>query len=116
MWEAMEQTDHVGVELSVSDHSQLGSLQDYLSWAAPAVKVSRIAGRPVAGEQGALDVLAIMASSSTLVAAIKTLPDFLRSRKTSLSITMTAKGKHFSLTTSDADEIMPVLERLLDDD
>lgn len=48
------------------------------------------------------------------MAAIKVLPEFLRSRKTGLSITMTVKGERFNLTATNVDEVMPILERLLD--
>lgn len=101
-------------ELSVSDYSQLGSLLEYLTSAAPQVRVSRIAGQPGVGGQGALDVVAVLASSSGLVAAIKVLPEFLRSRKTGLSITMTVNDKPFTLTATNVDEILPILDRILD--
>ena len=110
----MERADSRRVVLSVSDQSQLGSLQEFLGWAKPDVSVSRIAAHPGAGEQGALDVLAVLAGSSGLVAAIKVLPEFLRSRKTGLSITMTVRGEPFTMTATNIDEVMPVLERLLD--
>lgn len=110
----MERANSQRVELVVSDQSQLGPLQEFLSWAAPDAGVSRIAGQPGAGEQGALDVLTVLASSTGLVAAIRVLPEFLRSRRTGLSVTMTVKGEPFTLTATNVDEVMPVLERLLD--
>jgi hypothetical protein len=100
--------------LTVSDYSQLGSLQEYLSWATSDVLVSRIPGSPSAGDQGALDVLAVLASSSGLIAAIKVLPEFLRSRKTGLSITMKINDEAFTLTATNVDEVMPILNKLLD--
>lgn len=109
----MEPEDFQGIALSVSDQSQLGSLQEFLRM-APGVRVIRVPGEPVAGEQGALDVLTVLAGSSGLVAAVKVLPEFLRSRRTGLSITMTVRGTPFTLTATNADEIMPILDRLLD--
>lgn len=111
----MQRENSERMELEVSDPSQLRSLQDFLAWAAPDVIVSRTTGVPGAGQLGVLDVLAIAASSSGLVAAIKVLPEFLRSRKTGLSITTTVKGQPFSLTATNIDEVMPVLESLLHD-
>jgi hypothetical protein len=108
------QVNYVRAELSVSDYSQLGPLQDYLGSAAPDARVSRVAGQPGTGEQGALDVLAVLGSSSGLVAAVRVLPEFLRSRKTGLSITMTVSGEPFTLTATNVDEVMPILDRLLD--
>lgn len=110
----MERAGEEHVELTVSDPSQLGSLQEFLSWAVPAANVSRLPGKPNVGEQGVLDVLVLLASSSGLVAAIKVLPEYLRSRKTGISITATVKGQPFTLTATNVDEVMPILERLLD--
>jgi hypothetical protein len=106
---------HAGpVELELSDQAQLGSLQEIMRLAAPEARVTRVAGHPGPGEQGSLDVLTVLASSSGLVAAIRILPAFLRSRKAGLSIKMTVNGKPFSLTATNVDDVMPILERLLD--
>jgi hypothetical protein len=43
------------------------------------------------------------------------LPAFLRSRRSSLEITTTVKGKPFIITATNIDEVMPIVERLLDD-
>jgi hypothetical protein len=101
------------VELSVSDQAELGSLREWLSW-TPQADVTQVAGKPGAGEQGALDTLALLGSSGALLAAIRVLPEFLRSRRTRLSIKMIVKGKPFTLEASNVDEVMPILERLLD--
>jgi len=111
----MERIGGERVELRASDPSQLGALQKFLSWAAPSTSVSRIAGEPGVGEQGALDVLVLLASSSGLVTAIKVLPEFLKSRKTGLTITATVKGKPFKMTATNVDEVMPILDKILDD-
>jgi hypothetical protein len=110
----MEQANSQRVELVVSDQSQLGLLQDLVNRAAPDAGVSRIARGQSAGELGSLDLLAIVASSSGVLAAIRVLPEFLRSRKTGLSITMTLKGEPFTLTATNIDDAMVILERLLD--
>jgi hypothetical protein len=109
----MGREDSLRAELSVSDHSQLGSLQRFLGL-CEGVRVIRVPGEPGAGEQGGLDVLTVLAGSSGLVAAIKVLPEFLRSRRTGLSITMTVRDTPFTLTATNADEVLPILERLLD--
>lgn len=110
----MEHKDGESMELTASDPSQLEPLQALLSLATPETSVSRIAAEPSAGEQGAADVLVLLASSSGLVAAIKILPEFLRSRKAGLSITTKVKGEKFKLTATNVDEVMPILERILD--
>jgi len=100
-------------ELSISDYSQLGPLADYLRLAAPGARVTRSLGRSGHGEQGALDVLMIAADSSVLVAAVKVLPEFLRSRRKGMSVTVTMKGKKLTVTADNAAEIIPVVDRFL---
>ncbi len=51
-------------------------------------------------------------SSNGLVAAIRTLPEFLRSHRARLSVTMTIEGKPFTITAANVDEVIPTLERL----
>jgi hypothetical protein len=104
-----------GLELAVSDYSQLGSLTEYLRLGFPGARVTRVPGEPGPGEQGALDVVMLLADSSVLVAAVKVLPDFLRSRKNGLSITIKTKGRQVSLTADNADDLVKVLDRLLDE-
>jgi hypothetical protein len=111
----MEQTGQAAAELSVSDYSQLGPLADYLRLALPGLRMARSPGRPVPGEQGALDVLTIAADSSVLVAIVNVLPAFLKSRKSALSATVTVKGKKLSVTGDNADEVQRILDRFLDD-
>jgi hypothetical protein len=110
----VESTNLERIELSVSDQSQLRSLQSFLELTVPGLRVTRVAGQPAAGEQGALDIITILASSSGLVAAIKVLPEFLKSRRTGLSIKTTVKGQPFTLEATNLDQVMPVLEKLLD--
>jgi hypothetical protein len=103
------------VELSVSDYSQLGPLERYLRLMAPALVLGRSAGQPAPGEQGALDLLTVVADSTVLVSALRILPEFARSRRKDLSITMTRKGRPFTITATNLDEVLTVLNRLLDD-
>jgi hypothetical protein len=104
-------------ELSVSDHAQLGSLAEYLHLAVPDVRVTRSVGRAGRGEQGALDVLMIAADSSVLVAVVKVLPEFLRSRKRGVTVTVTVKGKtrQLTVTAEDAGDVRPVIEKFFDE-
>jgi len=111
----MEQSETYTAEFEVSDMSQLGLLQGLLTLSVPDGSIARAAGQPGAGEQGALDTLVLAATGGGLVAAIRVLPEFLRSRRTALSVKMTVKGKSFQLTVTNVDEVMPILEKLLDD-
>ena len=100
-------------ELSVSDYAQTGPLAAYLGLAMPEAQVVRSPGLPGPGEQGALDVLMIAADSSVLVAAVKMLPEFLRSRKKGMSVTVTVKGKKLIVTADNAAEVIPIIDRFL---
>ncbi|WP_051877232.1 effector-associated constant component EACC1 [Streptomyces natalensis] len=102
------------VELAVSDPSQLAALRDWMS-GQPGVDVAVVAGTPGPGELGVLDVLVVLAGSSGVVGAIRTLPDFIRSRRSGIRIETTVDGQPFVLDATNVDEVMPILERLLDD-
>ncbi|HLK01879.1 MAG TPA: hypothetical protein VKU39_18510 [Streptosporangiaceae bacterium] len=110
--------DAGSAELSVSDYAQLGSLREYLRLVAPTVDVTRSAGRAGPGEQGALDVLMVAADSSVLIAVVKVLPEFLRSRKPGSTVTVTIKGKRKQLRVTGADnaeDAQRVIEKFFDD-
>jgi hypothetical protein len=102
------------LEFAISDQSQFGAFREFLRLAAPDADVQVTTMAPGPGEQGGLDVLVLVASSGGLLAAIRVLPEFLKARRTGISISMKVKGEPFELTASNIDEVMPVLERLLD--
>lgn len=110
----MERESSQGVALSVSDPAQLGPLEKFLRWAVPDAGVSRIAGSPGPGKQGVLDALTVLVGSGGLLAVVRVLPDFLRSRRSGLSVTMVVRGEPVTLTATNIEEVMPILERLLD--
>jgi hypothetical protein len=104
------------IQLSVSDHSDIGALQARLR-EVPGAEITRTAARSAPGEQGALDVLtALGATSSVLVAVVRVIPGYLRARRAGISVTTTVNGKDFTLTSEDADKVMPIIERLLQDE
>jgi hypothetical protein len=103
------------IELSVSDHSEIGALYSRLR-ELPDVEVLRTSGQPGPGEQGVLDWLTVLGSSSMLVAAVRTIPDYLRARRSGISVKTTIKGKDFTLTLDNVEDVMPLVERLIVDD
>jgi hypothetical protein len=107
--------DRRSVELAVSHQGELGSLRKWLTLASPEAEVHQIPGTPDPGEQGAFDVLSVLAASTGLVAAIKTLPPYLRAKRSDLSVTVTVRGKKLTVDARNVEEVMPILERLLDD-
>jgi Effector Associated Constant Component 1 len=103
------------ISLAVSDQSQLASLRQWLRETSQ-VTVRITPGQPGPGEQGALDVLTILASAPTLIAAIKVLPEFVRSRRSGFRIETTVRGKKFVLdATNSPEDLIAVIERLLDE-
>lgn len=104
-----------GIELAVSDPSQLTPLREWMR-GQPRVDVAVAPGKPGPGELGTLDVLVVLGSSSGVVAAIKTLPDFIRSRRSGFRIEATVDGQSFVLEGTNVDEeVIAKLERLLND-
>ncbi|WP_327074433.1 hypothetical protein OG196_31830 [Kitasatospora purpeofusca] len=112
----LEEDPQLGQEivLVVSDQSQLAALRDWLR-GQPGIGVAVAPGRPATGELGALDVLTVLAGGGGLVAAFRTLPDFIRSRRSGFRIETTVRGEQFVLEATNIDEVMPLLERLLDE-
>jgi hypothetical protein len=110
----MAANDRGHITFTVSDYAQIGSLQEWLS-STPGVQVLRAPGLPNSGELGTLDVLTVVAGSSGLVAAIKVIPEFLRSRRSGLSITAIVKGDKLTITADNAKDAMEALERMLND-
>ncbi|MEV0487157.1 hypothetical protein AB0I69_41980 [Streptomyces sp. NPDC050508] len=104
-----------GIELAVSDPSSLSSLHNLMRGQS-GVDVAMAPPTPGPGELGSLEVLVVLASSTGVVGAIKTLPDFIRSRRANFRIETTVKGQPFVLDATNADDqVMAILERLLDD-
>lgn len=101
------------VELSVSDHAELGALERFLRAVVPESEIRRSAGTPGPGEQGALDWVTIVASSSTVATAIRTLPRFLQARKPGLSVDVKVKGTSVSISGANIDEAMRVVDTVL---
>ena len=109
----MESDEAGRIELRISDYAEIGSLQQWLEF-VPGIRAARIAGSPGPGEQGVLDALTLVAGSSGLVAALKIIPEFLRSRRSGLSIQAIVKGRAVTLNATNVNDVMPILERLLD--
>lgn len=103
------------IKLSISDHSALHGLADHLSYVAPSAQISVVPGEPGDGELGAEDVLMVVAGSPVLIAAIRTLPEFLRDRRSKPSASITVKDKTVIMTPDDLDDVMQVLDKLLDE-
>ena len=104
------------LSLVISDQSQLrfleASLRDF-----PGLDVARVQSTPAAGQLGVGEVIEVVASSSGLVAAIRTLPDFLKARRSDVKITCSVEHQPVTveITNANIEEILPTLERMLHD-
>jgi Effector Associated Constant Component 1 len=104
------------LSLVVSDQSQLRFLEASLR-GFPGLQVARVPSAPAAGRLGVGEVIEVVASSSGLVAAIRTLPDFLKARRSDIKITCSVEHQALTVEISNAnvEEILPALERILHD-
>lgn len=104
-----------GFEVRLSDLSVQRSLRDWLE-RVPGVRVEQTASPPGPGEQGAADVLTVLAGSGGVLAvAIRTLPEFIRSRRSSFTLTVKLEdGKEYTLHAENLDELPAVIEKALD--
>ena len=110
----MDQQRNHEIGIMVSDPSELRSLREWLA-RVPAVHVEQVAPSPRPGELGAVDILTVLASSGGVLAvAVRSLPDFIRSRRSDLTITVKVEGKEFTLTASNLDDVAPVIGEMLD--
>jgi hypothetical protein len=101
------------IEFETSDPGDLVALRAWLR-ELPGLEAQLAARRPTPGELGGVEVLAVLASSSVLASAIKTLPDFLRSRRSGVRFEATANGDKVVVEVTNAKEATQILERLLD--
>jgi hypothetical protein len=101
------------IEISISDRSEFRSLREWLG-RIPDVRAEQLAGTPVYGEQGAADVLTVLASSGgALAVAIRALPAFIRSRRSDVAITVRLGEDRWTVTTANVNDVLPVIEKVL---
>jgi hypothetical protein len=100
--------------IRVSDASQSSSLREFLRH-VPGISVEQLPGAPEAYEQGALDELLLAATSGgALTVALQMLPDFLRSRRSELTLTVKARGKEIRLDAKNVDDVLPIIDKIID--
>lgn len=106
---AVQNASH-SAEVSVSDPAELRSLREHLR-RIPGVEVSQIPGKPGPGEQGAWDVVQVVAASGGVFAvAITTLPEFIRSRRSDVTITVTSGDRSVTVTATNIDDAMSMVD------
>jgi len=102
-------------EFCVSEYAELEALEKFLRMTLSDADVRRVPGSPGPGQQGFLDWVAVLGSSNVIVAAIKTLPRFLQTRKPGLSVTVKIKNTSVAVSGANIDEVMRVLGKVLGD-
>ncbi|MFF1400818.1 hypothetical protein ACFVZD_44740 [Streptomyces sp. NPDC058287] len=103
----------VTVALSVSDQAETRSLREHLR-RNRNITVEQCAGAPGPGEQGVWDFLQVTAASGgMLVIAIKTLPDFIRSRRADVSVTVKTDEKEIVITAANTEDALRLMEKAL---
>lgn len=68
------------------------------------VQVAKVAVAPEDGTLGLPDILALVGGGSTVVAALKVLPEYIRSRRPSFRVEATVNGERLILDAKNADE------------
>lgn len=107
------------VVLTVSEQADVGPLFRRLS-TVPEATVTRRRSGPGEGELGVVEVLQLLVpSAAVLTVAIRTLPAFIRSRRSSVTVEITRGDRSVTITGTNLDDPQKVLEitdRLLGDD
>ncbi|OXM68323.1 MULTISPECIES: effector-associated constant component EACC1 [Amycolatopsis] len=103
------------VDVVVSDPAELRSLREHLG-RIPGVEVTQVPGRPGAGEQGAWDLLQVLAAGGGVLAVtIKTLPEFIRSRRSNVTVTLESGDRRVTVTAENVEDAEAVVDKLLGD-
>jgi len=101
------------VEIHISDQAELAALRALLQ-AHPGVDAEQRAGEPEQGEQGAWDFLQVAAASGgAMVVAIKSIPEFIRSRRTDVSVSIKKGDQEILITAPTADDALKLAEKAL---
>ncbi|WP_051969288.1 effector-associated constant component EACC1 [Kitasatospora azatica] len=103
----------VTIELWVSDPTELRALRSLLG-RIQGLEVVQRAGRPAEGELGAWDVLQVAAASGgLLVAAVGAIPEFIRSRRTEVTVTIKRDDQEIAVTAANAEDALRLVDKAL---
>ncbi len=102
--------------LRVSDPAAQGMLERLLR-EVDGVRVRRERLPPEAGRLGGGELLQVAVPTLALLAVVvRTLPDFIRSRKNAVSVTVETDGRKVTVTTENCDDVDAIMKRLNGDD
>ncbi|MFG1770712.1 hypothetical protein ACGFIX_14155 [Nocardia salmonicida] len=105
------------VQISVSDPGELHSLRKLVQ-RIPGLEVEQVPGKPGPGEQGALDFLQVAATAggggAALLLMVRTLPEFIRSRRRDVSIALKSGELELTITAATAEDAVELIAKTLD--
>ncbi|WP_406501818.1 effector-associated constant component EACC1 [Streptomyces sp. NBC_00500] len=97
----------------MSEQAEIRSLREHLRRNGH-IDVEQHSGAPGPGELGIWDFLQVTAASGgVLVVAIRTLPEFIRSRRTDVSVTVKTNDREFVITAANADDALRLIDEAL---
>lgn len=106
--------DEVRVEISISDPAELTALARWLGQ-QDSVRVEREAAAIEPGALGLPDLLVLFGGGSTVLGALKILPDFIRSRRSDVHVEVTVKGERVTIDAKNAGkELQALAGRVVD--
>lgn len=101
------------IELRVSDPAELGSLRSLLA-RIPGLEVVQQSGTPAPGELGVWDFLQVAAASGgALATAIGTLPEFIRSRRTDVTVKVKRDDVEVEISATNSRDALLLLDKTL---
>lgn len=110
----------MNVTVDVSDPEELQPLADWLDGVAAIRTERQTISSPAVEERGdtalgLTDVLVALGSSSVLITLIQTIPAFLQSRRQSVTVTITRRGRTVELTAENVPDAESLVKRMLEE-
>ncbi|MEV8548174.1 hypothetical protein [Streptomyces sp. NPDC051572] len=102
-------------EVFVSDQEAVQALGRWCRM-VEGVRVEVLSTPPASGELGFWDhLLVVGGGSGGLVAVLRVLPEFIRSRRSGLTLTVKIDGKEWELEATNVDSVLPLIEKFMED-
>jgi hypothetical protein len=111
--QAAEVASEFHLEFELSQASAISSFERWID-DTPMTQVRRVARPPSLHEQGAVDILAAVASSSSIVALIRILPEFIRSRRSNVNVTIRVGDREATIGIENVKDAPAIIASLLE--
>jgi hypothetical protein len=111
----MVETPPAPVTITVSSPAELRPLRELLRGVRGA-DVTQVPGAPASGQLGATEVLQVIVPTAAVLAiVIRVIPEFIRSRRSSVTVTVERRGRTVTVTAENVTDPQGIINRLLDD-